>query len=171
MTNADKEPLFYGKKVVDGISLKADSRDSVRRAITERVPVMITSQNDYINLYHVFTRMVKTLGSKDKLKLSRQMISESKWIVSVVDAKIDKSERPTFTLENGFDPRRGRYKRYAELLTQGDVLAFTDREEAVRARRAWQLYVPKAERKHLRSTIKKVPRNGRFVVSIVERAG
>lgn len=50
-------------------------------------------------------------------------------------------------------------------------LRFTDRKEAVKARRAWQLYVPAAERKHLRGSVRRIGKSEAFLVMVTERAG
>jgi len=129
-------------------------------------PLIVHTNNDYINLYHVFDRLVKAekLGP---LRLVRKQVGKSEWYLYAVK---DKREVPSVELSDGYDPKRGRYKRYAEQLAQGDQLMFNAKEEAVKARRAWQLYIPAEKRKHLRSTVRATPRSGRFVVSIIDKA-
>ncbi len=69
-------------------------------------------------------------------------------------------------LQQDYDPKRGRYKRYADQLASGDKLFLHSLKEAIKARRAWQLYIPKAERLHLRSSVRRIP--GKISTFLVE---
>jgi hypothetical protein len=164
-TSAKKlEPIVYGKQVLNGLVVRPDSRSVIRKAI-EGYPVVVESNNDYINLYHVFERLVKS-EQLDHLCLVRKQVGESKWVLYAVN---DKHEAPRANLSSGYDPKRGRYKRYAEKLASGAALTFSDRGEAIKARRAWQLYTPAEQRKHLRSSVRAAGRGNRFLVCILER--
>jgi len=158
------EPIVYGKQIIDGLVVRPDSRSVIRKAI-EGYPVIVDSNNDYINLYHVFERLVKSeqLGG---LRLVRKQVGETRWILYVVSGD---SNEPRVDLEDGYDPKRGRYKRYAEQLAEGNALTFSDKSEAIKARRAWQLYVPVGERKHLRSSVKSLGKNGKFLVCLLPK--
>lgn len=158
-------PILYAKQEVNGITVRPDSRAVMRKAI-EGHPVEVCSGNDYINLYHVFERMVAGDRKLSRLRLVRKQIGHSRWMIFVINEAADAPEVP---LQEGYDPKRGRYKRYAEQLANGDAVQLTNKAEAIKARRAWQLYVPAEKRRHLRSTIRKVTRTGKYLVLILER--
>lgn len=158
------EPIIYGKQIVDGVVVRPDSRSVIRRAI-EGVAVIVESNNDYINLYHVFERLIEAEGLQH-LKLIRKQIGENRWILNVAS---DKEEAPMAELERGYDPKRGRYKRYADQLVAGNALSFSDKNEAIKARRAWQLYVPAEERKHQRSAVRLVGKTGKYLVCLLPK--
>jgi hypothetical protein len=161
-----REPIVYGKQDIGGITVRPVSHQVMEKAV-EGHPIEVSSGNDYINLYHVFERMVasdkKRLG---RLQLVRRQIARSKWHLFVVE---DEAEVPEVDLDEGYDPKRGRYKRYAEQLAAGNVVVLPSREEAIKSRRAWQLYVPRAERKHLRSTVRKSGNSGKYAVAVLPR--
>lgn len=157
--------ILYAKQEMNGITVRPDSRAVMRKAV-EGHPIEVGSGNDYINLYHVFERMVAGDRKLSKLKLVRKQIGHSRWLIFVVN---DPSAVPDVPLQEGYDPKRGRYKRYAEQLAAGEAVQLPNKVEAIKARRAWQLYVPAEKRRHLRSTIRKVARTGKFLVLILER--
>lgn len=158
-------PIVYAKHEMGGIMVRPDSRAVMRKAI-EGHPVEVGSGNDYINLYHVFERMVAADKKLSKLRLIRKQVGHSRWLIFVVG---ENQEAPDVPLQDGYDPKRGRYKRYAEQLAAGDAVQLPNKTEAIKARRAWQLYVPAENRRHLRSTIRKVPKTGKFLVLVLER--
>ncbi|PTX91337.1 hypothetical protein [Opitutus sp. ER46] len=160
-----QSPILYAKQEIGGIMVRPDSRAVMRKAI-EGHPVEVGSGNDYINLYHVFERMVEGDRRLGKLKLIRKQIGHSRWLIFVVP---ENAAAPEVPLVDGYDPKRGRYKRYAEQLAAGNAVQLPSKVEAVKARRAWQLYVPAEKRRQLRSTIRKVPRTGRFLVAVLPR--
>jgi hypothetical protein len=162
--SSSAEPIVYGKHILNGLVVRPDSRNVVRKAI-DGVPVIVESNNDYINLYHVFERLLKAEGL-DELKLVRKQVGESRWMLYVVKGE---ASLPATPLERGYDPKRGRYKRYAEQLAAGNALTFSDKGEAVKARRAWQLYVPAEERANKRSTVRSVGKGGRYLVCILSK--
>lgn len=158
--------ILYAKQEIGGITVRPDSRAVMRKAV-EGHPIEVTSGNDYINLYHVFERMVQADRKLAKLRLIRKQTGHTRWVIFVVP---EKAQTPEVPLQDGYDPKRGRYKRYAEQLATGDAVQLPNKVEAVKARRAWQLYVPADKRRHLRSTIRKVPKTGRYLVMVLERA-
>lgn len=158
------EPIIYGKQIIDGLIVRPDSRSVIRKAI-EGVPVIVESNNDYINLYHVFDRLAKAEGLGD-LQLVRKQVGESRWILNVTR---EDDPSPRAQLEKGYDPKRGRYKRYAEQLAAGNALSFSDKNEAIKARRAWQLYVHADERENLRSTVRAVGKTGKWLVCLLPK--
>lgn len=160
------DPIFFGKKIIDGVPFAPDSRVVLETAIAERRPVEVATDADYVNLYHVFDRRVK--AGELKLKMVKRRVGDGRWHVFFVKSK---KELPKIELEDGFDPARGRYKRYADGLTSGEIITFSDRDEAVKARRAWQFYVKKEDRAHLRCVIRGVKRFNKFTVVVIERAG
>ncbi len=164
MATEKPEPIVYGKHIINGLVVRPDSRGVMRRAI-EGYPVIVESNNDYINLYHVFERLIKAedLGN---LTLVRKQIGESRWTLYVVREKHD---APKTELQDGYDPKRGRYKRYAEQLAAGNALTFTDKSEAIKARRAWQLYIPVEQRKHMRSSVKSFGKAGKYLVCLIPK--
>jgi hypothetical protein len=157
--------IVYAKQEVNGITVRPDSRAVMRKAI-EGHPVEVASGNDYINLYHVFERMVSGDRKLSKLRIVRKQIGHSRWLIFVVT---ENASAPDVPLQEGYDPKRGRYKRYAEQLANGDAVQLPNKVEAIKARRAWQLYVPAEKRRHLRSTIRKVAKTGRYLVMVLER--
>lgn len=160
-------PILYAKQEISGIMVRPDSRAVMRKAV-EGHPIEVTSGNDYINLYHVFERMVASDKQLSKMRIVRKQIGHSRWFIFVSP---EGTEIPDVPLLEGYDPKRGRYKRYAEQLAEGDAVQLPSKAEAIKARRAWQLYVPAEKRRHLRSTIRKVPRTGKFLVMVLDRAG
>lgn len=163
-STSGKELIQYGKQEINGLLVRPDSRSVIRKAI-EGHPIAVDSNNDYINLYHVFERYAQAEGLTG-LRLIRQQVGSTRWIVQVVK---DEADVPAPQLEKGYDPKRGRYKRYAELLAQGDALTFADKSEAIKARRAWQLYVPAEKRRHQRSTVKAMKKSGKYLVAIIPK--
>jgi hypothetical protein len=169
-----KEPIVYGKQVIDGIMVRPDTRSVMLKAVLEGQPIIVTCNNDYINLYHVFERLrendprVKALVKKRNLRIIRKQTDVARWLIYVVSGD---QEKPGAELASGYDPKRGRYKRYAEQLAEGNVLQLPDKPTAIKARRAWHLYVAAGQRKHLRSTVRQVPKTGKWLVGIVPRAG
>jgi len=159
-------PVLYAKSEINGILVRPDSRSVLRKAI-EGHPVEVTAGNDYINLYHVFERMQEREKKRLRgLVLVRKQIDNSRWHLFVTN---DRGEVPDVELRKGYDPKRGRYKRYAEQLAAGDGLRFSDRAEAIKARRAWQLYVRANKRAHLRATLRRVGKSDSYVVCVVVR--
>lgn len=158
------DPIVYGKQIINGLVVRPDSRSVVRKAI-EGYPVVVDSNNDYINLYHVFERLIKA-EQLQHLRLIRKQVGETRWILYVVS---EDAEQPAAELEDGYDPKRGRYKRYAEQLASGNALTFSDKSEAIKARRAWQLYVPAEERQDLRSSVKTLGKGGKYLVCLLPK--
>lgn len=160
------QPISYGKQVIGGLVVRPDSRQVLEKA-AEGHPIEVSSGGAYINLYHVFSRMVahdrKRFGA---LQIIRRQIGQSRWRIYVVK---NESEVPETELERGYDPKWGRYRRYADQLAAGETLELSTRPEAVKARRAWQLYVPRNKRQHLRSLVEPAARRGWYSVRIVER--
>ena len=76
---------------------------------------------------------------------------------------------PEVEFSDGYDPTRGRYKRYAEQLAAGHSSALPNEIETKKARRAWCLYVPKAKRKHLRSIVRAIEKSGKYLVRVEKR--
>lgn len=157
--------ISYSKMEVNGIPVRPSSRDILAKAVKGH-PIEVFSGNDYINLYHVFERMQERDPKVRKLVLVRKQVDASRWLVFVSD---DRKDVPAVELERGYDPKRGRYKRVAAELAEGNTVVLQNRQEAIKARRAWQLYVPRDKRKHLRSTIKRVGRSEKYLVMILER--
>ena len=158
------DPIVYGKQIINGLVVRPDSRSVVRKAI-EGYPVLVDSNNDYINLYHVFERLSKA-EQLDNYRIIRKQIGESRWILYVVQ---EARGVPKAELEDGYDPKRGRYKRYAEQLSEGNALTFSDKSEAIKARRAWQLYIPAEQRKNLRSSVKSLGKSGKYLVCLLPK--
>jgi hypothetical protein len=160
-------PINYGTTLLDGIPVKQDSCVVIERAYAGH-PILISSDKDYVNLYHVFDRRNRKLPVKERRHLVRQQIGPSRWRLFVVRQRDDV---PALALEQHYDPKRGRYKRYADQLANGDKLILHDKNEAIKARRAWQLYTPKAERSHLRSAVRRIPSpRPTYMVQIMARA-
>lgn len=163
---APRTTIIYGKQELGGIIVRPDSRQVMELAAAGH-PIEVTSGNDYINLYHVFERL---MGSDKRryagMKLVRKQFGRERWRLFVVK---DDSAIPEVELEEGYDPKRGRYKRYAEQLTAGETVVLSNKKEAIKARRAWQLYVPKNQRRHLRSTVRKCGSKGQYAVVIAQR--
>ena len=165
-TMATSRPtIVYGDTVLNGIPVRLDSRAVMRKAV-EGHPIEVRSDNDYINLYHVFGRMQESEKSLRGRALVRRQIGPSRWLIFVGKAG---DEVPDVELDAGYDPKRGRYKRFAERLAAGESLDFESKVEAIKARRAWQLYVGAESRRHLRSTVAKVTRTEKYRVEILRR--
>ncbi len=158
------EPIVYGKQIVNGLVVRPDSRSVVRKAL-EGHSVVVESNNDYINLYHVFERLIKA-EKLDDIRLVRKQVGESRWMLYAVS---DKDIVPKASLQQGYDPKRGRYKRYAEQLASGSALTFSDKSEAIKARRAWQLYIPAERRRNLRSSVRMVGKSGKYLVCLLPK--
>jgi len=164
---AELPPIAYGVTLLDGIPVKQDSRVVIERAFSGH-PILIGTDKDYVNLYHVFDRRNRKLPTKERRYLVRQQIGPSQWRLFVVR---NRDEVPALALEQHYDPKRGRYKRHAEQLANGDKLILHDKGEAIKARRAWQLYTPKEQRRHQRSSVRRL-RSAKptFMVQIQDRA-
>ena len=166
-TPTELPPIVYGTTLLNGIPVKQDSCVVIERAYAGH-PIMISSDKDYVNLYHVFDRRNRKLPEEERRCLVRQQIGPSRWRLFVVRHRDD---APPLELEHHYDPKRGRYKRYADQLAAGDQLILRDQKEAIKARRAWQLYVPKAERRNLRSSVRRIPgKVPKYLVEIRARA-
>jgi hypothetical protein len=165
MSAKNLDPIVYGKQIVNGLVVRPDSRSVVRKAL-EGHPIVVDSNNDYINLYHVFERLAKA-EKIDDVHLVRKQIGESRWILCAISQK---SDAPSVQLQQGYDPKRGRYKRYAEQLAAGSALTFSDKTEAIKARRAWQLYIPSERRRNLRSSVRLMGKSGRYLVCLLPKA-
>jgi hypothetical protein len=150
---AELTPIVYGATLLHGIPVKQDTRVVIDRAYAGH-PILITSDKDYQNLYHVYDRRNRTLPAGEQRYLIRQRIGPSRWRLLMVR---DRDEVPAPELERNYDPKRGRYKRYADQLAAGDQLLLHDQKEAIKARRAWHLYTPTAERLNLRSSVRRIP--------------
>ena len=150
---AELPPIAYGTTLLDGIPVKQDTRVVIERAYAGH-PILIASDKDYVNLYHVFARRNRKLPVAERRCLVRQQIGLSQWRLFVVR---DRDDVPALALEQHYDPKRGRYKRYADQLANGDKLILHDKHEAIKARRAWQLYTPKAARRNQRSSVRRIP--------------
>jgi hypothetical protein len=149
---ADLPPIAYGTYLLNGIPVKQDSRAVIDRAYAGH-PILIAADKDYVNLYHVFDRRNRKLPAGEQRCLVRQQIGPSRWRLFVVR---NRDDVPPLALERHYDPKRGRYKRYAEQLANGDKLILHDKGEAIKARRAWQLYTPKEQRRHQRSSVRRI---------------
>lgn len=161
-----RNPIIYGKQELGGILVRPDSRQVMKMAAAGH-PVDVSSGNDYINLYHVFERLMESNPKQYAgLRLVRTQLGRSRWRLYVLR---DGECAPEVELDDGYDPKRGRYKGYAEQLAAGEEVVLDSREEAIKARRAWQLYVPSEKRKHLRSSVKRVGKSARFTVIVSER--
>lgn len=144
-------PIVFIKTEVNGIAVRPDTQDLVRKAL-EGHPIDVRCDGDYINLYHVFRRRAMREPKYAKYAVKRQQIGRSRWIVRILPPKAD---MPEVQLASDYDPKRGRYKRYAERLQHGKAISVKTEKEAIKARRAWQLYVPGNERKGLRALTRK----------------
>ena len=165
-TPAELPPIVYGTTLLNGIPVKQDSCVVIERAYAGH-SILISSDKDYVNLYHVFDRRNRKLPEEERRRLVRQQIGPSRWRLFVVRHRDD---APPLELEQHYDPKRGRYKRYADQLASGDKLVFHDKSQAIKARRAWRLYTPKAQRRNLRGSVRPVPNaEPTFVVEIVRR--
>jgi hypothetical protein len=164
--SGSKPTIVYAKTEIGGITVRPDSRAVMRKAV-EGHPIEVHSGNDYINLYHVFERMQATSRSLAKLNLIRKQVGASKWLLFVLP---EGQDAPEVELSEGYDPKRGRYKRYAQQLAAGDALRFADKAEAIKARRAWQLYVRPPQRKTRKSSVRRVGKTSSYVVMITDRA-
>jgi hypothetical protein len=163
---AELTPIVYGTTLLRGIPVKQDTRVVIERAYAGH-PILISSDKDYVNLYHVYDRRNRRLPVDERRYLVRQQIGPSRWRLFMVRHRDD---APTLELERNYDPKRGRYIRYARQLAAGKQLFLHDKGEAIKARRAWQLYTPKAERLNLRSTIRSIPgKNPKYKVEILAR--
>jgi len=164
---SDLEPLIF-QVTIDkktGCTLRPASAEFIEIAIRSGRPIVVYSQNDYINLYHVLER--RNNRHKTNYQLPRQQVAESEWILHVCEE--GKTPPKAAPFARGYNPKRGRYKRYSDMLKGGETLMFQEREEAVKARRAWQLYVPAAKRQSLTGKITRVPHANRWIVRIIER--
>lgn len=161
-----KPVILYAQTEIGGILARPDSRAVVRKAI-EGHPIEVRVGTDYVNLYHVFERLQLRDKALAKLRMVRRQVGSSRWLVTIVPAGADV---PDVELDEGYDPKRGRYKRYAEQLAAGDALRFRNRQEAIKARRAWQLYVPAAERSHSCASVRRIGKSQSFLVMVTERA-
>lgn len=167
VSNIMNAPIQYKKQEINGITVRPDSRAVILKAIEQGQAIEVYSGNDYINLYHVFERIAERNTKKyGKLQLVRQQIGKSVWLVRIVS---DKGSVPQAQLQEGYDPKRGRYKRYAEQLANGEAVVLPNKVEAIKARRAWQLYVPSEKRRHLRSTVRTSGKAGKYVVAVLAR--
>ena len=145
--------IVYGTTLLRGIPVKQDTRVVIERAYAGH-PILISSDKDYVNLYHVYDRRNRRLPVDERRYLVRQQIGPSRWRLFMVRHRDD---APTLELERNYDPKRGRYIRYAAQLAAGEQLVLHDKGEAIKARRAWHLYTPKAERLNLRSSVRSIP--------------
>lgn len=132
--------------------MRPATRDIVQKAI-EGHPIEVMSADDYINLYHVFGRLLSRSPNLRRYRIIRRQIDHSRWRVVI---RNDENEAPEYDPEGDYNPKRGRYKRYARRLAAGETLIFENRAEAVKARRAWQLYVPAPQRQGSSSRVTKV---------------
>jgi len=161
-------PIEYGKTLLDGIPVRYDSHVVLDRAFAGH-PILVTSDADYLNLYHVFRRRNRRLPPQERRCLVRQQIGPSQWRLYVVS---DRDEVPALALVKDYDPKRGRYKRYADQLASGDKLVLHDKNQAIKARRAWRLYTPKAQRRNLRGSVRSLQSaKPTYMVEILARAG
>jgi hypothetical protein len=160
--------IVYGKTLLNGIPVKQDSRVVIDRAYAGH-PILISSNKDYVNLYHVFDRRNRQLPVKEQRYLVRQQIGPSRWRIFIVRHRAD---APALELERNYDPKRGRYLRYGAQLAAGHQLFLHDKSDAIKARRAWQLYTPKEERRNKRSSVRSIPSTiPTYLVEILPRAG
>jgi len=160
-----KTPIVYGVVQINGIPVRPISRDIISKAIDGH-PIEIAHLHDYINLYHVFDRWQERDPKLRGFTLVRKQTGPSRWLLFVAKRRDDV---PEVEFAPGYDPKSGRYKRYAEQLASGNALTFDGRAEAAKAQRAWHLYVPRAKRKHLTSTVRKIARTGKYLVTICDR--
>jgi hypothetical protein len=155
------EAILYAKQEVNGIIVRPDSKAVMLKAITETRMVIVLSENDYMNLYHVFERMQNADLKLKGIKLARRKVGPSKWLLWTV---ANSPGIPDVKPEHGYNPKRGRYKRYAERLAADESITLHSRDEAAKAQLAWYKYVPPEKRTDLRSTITQVSK-GEFVLA------
>jgi hypothetical protein len=144
--------------------VRPDTRDVVAKAIGGR-SIEVRSIDDYLNLYSVFRRIQRKDNKLANYAVTRVKVGRSRWLVTIA---ADDAAIPEVQFDQGYDPKHGRYKRYATQLADGEVLTFTSEIEMRKAQRAWHLYVPKSQRTYLRS-ISEPGRKGRFELKIVQR--
>lgn len=152
---------------VDGVVMRPDTRQIVQKAI-EGHPVEVLSEMDYLNLYHVFGRQLKRVPGLRSYRMVRCQIDHSRWRVVIRPERI---EGPEYEPEGDYNPKRRRYRRYAHRLAAGEALVLESRAEAVKARRAWQLYFPAPQRQGLSSRVRKVGTGPRHKVWLVPKDG
>lgn len=156
-------PIRYAVIEMNGILVRPIAREVLAKAVKGR-PIEINSEKPYINLHHVFERMRKRDRSLKSFVLTKRKIGQSRWYLFVTK---NPDNIPEIALDPDYDPRFGRYRRLADRLAAGETLGLPDRKEASKVRRAWQLYVPRSERQHLRPVTAQL-RSGEFTVQIVE---
>lgn len=142
------------------------TRDLIEKAIAGH-PIEVTSTDDYLNLYHVFGRFVVREPSLKAFRIIRRQIDHARWRLVI---RRSDSDAPDYNPEGTYNPKRGRYKRYARRLHAGERLVLESRAEAVKARRAWQLYVPPAMRRNLAPTVEQVGAGPAHRVWLIRRS-
>lgn len=124
--------------------------------------IEVTSAQDYANLYHVFARWKQTARSLARMVIVRRQVGASRWLVFVLP---ESKSVPELEPDGNYNPKRGRYQRYAACIANGQTLTFGIRAEAVKVRRAWQFYVPSSQRTHLRCVVLQSKPHEFFVVA------
>jgi hypothetical protein len=117
-----------------------------------------------IKEYPTFFKLFRRYCDRHRLKLRlhvRQTLPDL-WLLI---PRKESDDKPDVVLESDWR-EHGRYKYYAAQLEQGTQLSFTDEDEATKARRAWMLYTPRTDRTDRSCTVTKLPRSGKFVVSV-----
>lgn len=159
-------PIEYTKTEIDGIPARPDSRAIMQKAVDGH-PINVYSGNDYINLYHVWDRMVARRPKQFRdLRIVRVQIGNSHWQVFILGST---AKIPDLKFDDGYNPKRGRYKRLAQELRDTGTVVVGSKTEAIKARRAWQLYVPSEKRRALKSSIVKVGRTTDHAVVLKDR--
>lgn len=159
-TPSPLEPIVYAAAEIDGLPVRPDSREVVRKAVAGR-PIEVRDESAYINLYHVLDRMRKADKSLRSFRAIRQKIGRSVWLMWILPS----GERPPApTFRSDYSPKRGRYKAYALSLEAGELVSLASRAEARKAIRAWQLYIPADSRRGHRANISKAGQH--YVASV-----
>jgi hypothetical protein len=133
-------------------------------ALANGQTIGIHSVKEYPTFFKLFRRYCDRHRLKMRLHV-RQTLPDL-WLLI---PRKDSEEKPEVVLEGDWR-EHGRYKYYAVQLEQGTELSFTDEEEATKARRAWMLYTPKNKRGGRTCVVTKLPRSGKFVVSVQDQA-
>lgn len=142
-------PIRIGPCVIGAVAFRPDPGTVLRLGIAGHV-IEVTSEKDYANIYHGFDRLKRTEAAFAHLSVVRRQVGPSRWLLFV---RLGSKAVPEPQRDSNYDPKRGRYQRYAARIANGETLRFTTRAEAVKVRRAWQMYVPRRQRARLRCVI------------------
>jgi hypothetical protein len=131
-------------------------------ALAKGQTVGIHSIKEYPTFFKLFRRYCDRHRLKMRLHV-RQTLPDL-WLLI---PRKESDDKPDVVLEGDWR-EHGRYKYYAVQLEQGTQLSFPTEEEATKARRAWMLYTPRNDRTGRVCNVSKLPRSGKFVVSVQE---